>query len=85
MDWMDFAVRFGIPTFFLGIFSWIVYKDVWPFFKAILENERTARAKEHEGFIAALSVRDEQNQRMLLALDKLTDAVDDIRQGMRKR
>ncbi len=84
MDWIDFGYRFGLPALLLGVLTLFLYKEAWPFLKGIVENERLARAKEHENFIAALAVRDEQNQRMLVALDKLADAVDNIRLETRK-
>lgn len=85
MDWVDFGYRFGIPVLILAFLGFFMYKEAWPFLKDIVEGERSARAKEHESFIAALERRDEQNQRMLGALDKLADAVDNIRLDQRKK
>ena len=85
MDWVDFGYRFGLPALLLGAVTVFLYKEAWPFLKNIVESERSARTKEHENFIASLERRDEQAQRMLGALDKLADAVENIRQEKRRK
>jgi len=88
MDLLDLAAKFGLPTFLLVVFGLGVWKGMWPFAVKAWEDQQSERKEERTRFLDALkderaafkemviyekSVRIEEREKFLNALDRQAD------------
>lgn len=98
MDILELAAKFGLPTFLLIVFGLGVWKGMWPFAVKAWEDQQIERREERTRFLDTLreeriafqemvvyekSVRIEEREKFLHALDGHTKLMGDFSDQLR--